>query len=293
MFHRILVGVDGAPPSHGALRLAEQLAAADATIIVANVVLYDSAPGRASAVDIEPYLRDDSAAILDDARGVLGPRPGAEYVAPVATTVASGLHRVADETLCDLIVVGASRRRGAGRVVLGSDSEATLHQAPCAVAVATPASVALGRIGVAFDGTEAGRRAVAAAGEIAADRDAALTVLSVVDTRHVYASFGPAGGYGDLRDQARELTSDALRTVRGVTRVERQLHEGDPVHEILALGREVDLLVLGARPNGRLLRLLLGSVSSRVVRRSTCPVVVVPEHAVVPADAAVAPAPSG
>ncbi len=211
----------------------------------------------------------------------------------MATSVAAGLRRVAVETLCDLIVVGASRRHGVGRAVLGSDAEATLHQAPCAVAVAPPTTAAeSGRIGVAFDGTATGRRAVAVAGELAAGRGAALTVLSVIDTRHVDATFGPPGDYGAPRARARELTSEALRAVHGVPRIRRRLHEGDPVREILALSREVDLLVLGARPNGPLLRLLLGSVSSHVVRRATCPVVVVPAHPVAPA-AATAPAPAG
>ncbi|EHN12517.1 UspA domain protein [Patulibacter medicamentivorans] len=283
MFHRILVGFDGTPASHGALRLAQHLASPDATLIVASVVLYDPGVGRAATVDIEPYLRDDGDATLDAARALIGERPDTEYTAPVATSVAAGLHRVARETLCDLIVIGASRRRGVGRVLLGSDAEATLHGAPCAVAVAPPApGDSISRIGVAFDGTAAGRRAVAAAGALAADRGAALTVLSVVDTRHVYATFGPDGGYGDLRSQARDLTTDALAQVHGVPSIRRQLHEGDPVHEILSLARDVDLLVLGSRDNGPLLRLLLGSVSSSVVRRTRCATVIVPEKAPVP-----------
>ena len=39
---------------------------------------------------------------------------------------------------------------------------------------------------------------------------------------------------------------------------------------------EADVIVLGSRPRTNLRRLILGSVSSEVVRRASCEVVVVP-----------------
>jgi nucleotide-binding universal stress UspA family protein len=41
----------------------------------------------------------------------------------------------------------------------------------------------------------------------------------------------------------------------------------------------VDLLVLGSRGFGPVMRLLIGSVSSRVIREAPCPVLVVPRPA--------------
>jgi nucleotide-binding universal stress UspA family protein len=279
MYHRILVGFDGSAQAVAALRLARALGEPDATIVVAHVT--PSGRGdEARRVAADPALRS--------ARELLAGRPGVELVAPVGR-VAPALHRTARETMCDLIVVGASRRRGAGRVLLGSDAEASLHGAPCAVAVATPGvDGPIARIGVAFDGTAAGREAVLGAGVVARDLGAGLTVLGVVDTRHPHPAFGEGGGYGDVRARARELLADVVAAVEGVPGVARQLHEGDPVHEILGLGRACDLLVVGARRNGPLLRLLLGSVSSRVVRRAACPVLVLPAGSVVPGRAAAA-----
>jgi nucleotide-binding universal stress UspA family protein len=278
MYHRILVGFDGSAQAVAALRLARALGEPDATIIVAHVT--PSGRGdEAARVAADPALRS--------ARELLAGRPDVELVAPTGR-VAPALHRTAQETMCDLIVVGASRRRGAGRVLLGSDAEASLHGAPCAVAVATPGSDGpIARIGVAYDGTAAGREAVLGAGVVARDLGAGLTVLGVVDTRHPHPGFGEGGGYGDVRARARELLTDAVEAVEGVPGVARQLHEGDPVHEILSLGRASDLLVVGARRNGPLLRLLLGSVSSRVVRRAACPVLVLPAGSAVPGGRAV------
>jgi nucleotide-binding universal stress UspA family protein len=273
MYHRILVGFDGSAQAVAALRLARALGEPDATIIVAHV----TPTGRG-----DEGARVAADPVLGAAREGLAGHRDVELVAPTGR-VAAALHRTAQDTMCDLIVVGAGRRRGAGRVLLGSDAEATLHGAPCAVAVATPdVDGPIARIGVAYDGTPAGHEAVVGAGVVARDLGAGLTVLGVVDTRHPHPGFGEGGGYGDVRARARELLSDAAAAVEGVPGVARQLHEGDPVHEILSLGRASDLLVVGSRRNGPLLRLLLGSVSSRVVRRAACPVLVLPAGAAVP-----------
>jgi nucleotide-binding universal stress UspA family protein len=54
---------------------------------------------------------------------------------------------------------------------------------------------------------------------------------------------------------------------------------GDPAHELVRMSEGLDVLVTGARDQGALKRLLLGSVSTHVVRNATCPVIVVPAFA--------------
>jgi nucleotide-binding universal stress UspA family protein len=55
------------------------------------------------------------------------------------------------------------------------------------------------------------------------------------------------------------------------------IERGDPVEKLLEDAEMgVDLLVLGSRGFGPVMRLLIGSVSSRVIRRAPCPVLVVP-----------------
>jgi nucleotide-binding universal stress UspA family protein len=55
---------------------------------------------------------------------------------------------------------------------------------------------------------------------------------------------------------------------------------GDPANEIVRLACELaaTVVVVGTRKRGRLSRWLLGSVSQRVVRAASCPVLVVPEQ---------------
>jgi nucleotide-binding universal stress UspA family protein len=62
----------------------------------------------------------------------------------------------------------------------------------------------------------------------------------------------------DVHPQARIVVGDPVRAL------ETEAHEG------------LDLLVLGSRGFGPLRRVLLGSVSSQLVRLAPCPVLVVP-----------------
>ncbi|MEV4420236.1 universal stress protein [Patulibacter sp. NPDC049589] len=283
-FRRVVAGVDGRPASLAALAVARQLAAPDAAITVAGVAVLPATLAVVGGVDDVSFARTVADQSLDGAREALADRAGTTFATPDAAGVSAGLHGLAIEDGADLLVVGASRHHGIGEVLLGNDAEATLHGAPCSVLVgpAGPAPAALRRIGVAFDGLPSGRRALRAAAALAAEHGAALEVLAVLDTRHPYATYGTTGGYGDPLPDARELLDAAVAEIRGVVAVDPLLRSGDPVREILDLGRDVDLLVLGSRRRGAVLRVLLGDVAGKVVRRADCAVLVVPDGDAVP-----------
>ena len=59
--------------------------------------------------------------------------------------------------------------------------------------------------------------------------------------------------------------------------IETELHEaqGDPGVVIVQAGKDADLIIVGSRGLNPVQRMLLGSVSSKVVHRATCDVLVV------------------
>jgi nucleotide-binding universal stress UspA family protein len=115
------------------------------------------------------------------------------------------------------------------------------------------------RIIVGYDGSEASRRALDAAADLASYG----STLSVVTVRN--GEVGP-----DVARGAREQLHQRL--------VQARYHEraGEPAEQLIEAAESIDAdLVVVGRRNRSPLRTLLGSVSSRVVRRAHCDVLVV------------------
>jgi len=87
----------------------------------------------------------------------------------------------------------------------------------------------------------------------------------------------PAGVVDEQRERAEELFDDAEATAGDDRTVERELLAGRPATEIVGCVTEynIDQIVMGSHGRDGAARLLLGSVSETVVRRSPVPVTVV------------------
>ncbi|MEX0801511.1 MAG: universal stress protein [Dehalococcoidia bacterium] len=81
-----------------------------------------------------------------------------------------------------------------------------------------------------------------------------------------------------LEEEVSRYLGDACAELRAAGTVCRPVTRfGDPADEILRLAQEEDceLIVMGRRGRGAVAKLLLGSVSDKVVRAAACPVMVV------------------
>ena len=176
MFRTIVVGHDGKPGADVALRLAEQLAADGATLLLTRVIPAERVLTRALSHGREPPGREAAASELEAlCAGVAGTL---QAVARVVTGPSAdrGLTALAEEEGADLIVVGPGRPPGNFRpnTVLGLR---LLRGAPCAVAIA-PADpdFELRHVGVAYDGSPEAERALEAAYGVAQRLRAACTL---------------------------------------------------------------------------------------------------------------------
>jgi nucleotide-binding universal stress UspA family protein len=124
-------------------------------------------------------------------------------------------------------------------------------------------------------------RAVAEAIELAARDRAELIVMSVVEPARV-----PLPGRASRRpDQERERLEGLVRPIVARARATGVsatwlVWDGDPGEVIpdAADAEGADLIVMGSHGRGPVGRLLLGSVSRRVLDQARCRVVVVPSH---------------
>jgi nucleotide-binding universal stress UspA family protein len=279
-YRKILVGYDDSEQAHDALALGRQLAdVSGAALVVGGVFPLDPIWGSS----IDPYLRETEAnyarQVEEAARAV-----GAEAEAFASSSAAHGLHDLAEKIGADLIVVGSSHRSRAGQALAGSVGTTLLHGAGSAVAVASrgfrdqPAAVKT--IVIGFDGSPEAGQALVAAWQLAKQAGATLKLISVAVPPPL-ASVRTEAGRQELldaiRDSMRETLTEARKTVPDGIELETTLITGDPVEALKDVaGAPGTILVVGSRGYGPVRRVLLGSVSGKLVAGAPCPVLVTP-----------------
>jgi nucleotide-binding universal stress UspA family protein len=149
---------------------------------------------------------------------------------------------------------------------------------------------------VGVDGSPSAKVAVDWAAREAALRGVELTVVTVCPPATTYLlpdvpvprdlEVYQQQQYRNALDAAAQLAEE----VAGDVRIRTELLDGPTVPMMVDLTREADLVVVGSRGLGAVSRVLLGSVSAALLRRSHCPVAVIHDRdPQVPAPAATAP----
>jgi nucleotide-binding universal stress UspA family protein len=200
---------------------------------------------------------------------------------------ADTLQALAERGEADLIVLGSTQRAHLGSVAPGSVAEHLLHGARCRLVIApkgyAQADHSQDRLRVAavgFDGMAESFAALDEAAKLASKFGGSLRVIAspppVPAMGAAAAARAGAEAGPDFQTQLNQAVAELPAELRALPVFER----GDPVEKLLeAAEMGVDLLVLGSRGFGPVMRLLIGSVSSRVIREAPCPVLVVPRPA--------------
>lgn len=136
------------------------------------------------------------------------------------------------------------------------------------------------RILIAIDGSEPAAGALAMGGEWAARFRSSVRLVHVVE---LMAPPPPQGEFNVVTVEAemmaggRTLLAEALAKLPADSEATADLRWGDPPSEIVKSAHEAgaDLIVIGTHGRKGLPRLALGSTAEGVLRRATCPVLVV------------------
>jgi nucleotide-binding universal stress UspA family protein len=280
MFTRILIGVDGREGARDALALGARLAAVSGGELTAVHVAHDARDG--SPIDSSEYeallARELAAAGVRATTLVIGGHSPGE-----------GLRLAAERTLADVLVLGSSHRGRIGRVLAGDTGRATLHGAPCAVAVARRGAHAESgsgwAVGVGFDGSPEARRALALATEVARTTGGSLRLMAVGEPADRLLDATPSGRAWSSLEEKRRRSAEAMlaeavdRLRLGGVEATGDAVSGFAPEKLECLSDQVDLLVVGSRGHGVALRVLLGSTADALLHHAHCPVLVVPRGA--------------
>ena len=199
---------------------------------------------------------------------------------------ADALGALAERGEADLIVLGSTHRAHVGSVAPGSVAEHLLHGARCRLMIAPKGYGAadhsqdrLRVVAVGYDGMAESQAALDEAAVLATKFGASMRVIGVIPPPPPAAAAAAArveGAGPDFETRLRDAVAELPSELRALPVIER----GDPVRKLTEdAGTGVDLLVLGSRGFGPVLRLLVGSISSRVIRQAPLPVMVVPRPA--------------
>jgi nucleotide-binding universal stress UspA family protein len=270
MYRQIIIGYDGSPQADDALAIGKQLASATGASLTAVTVL-------------------ERARRLEH----VGEAASVATKTVEASSPARGLHEYAERGDVDLVVLGSAHYGKVGQILAGSVAMSLLHGSPCAIAIAPlgyadRASAGIEEVAVGYDAQRESRAALADAIELARSTVAPLKIVTVVVPPPVIGygiGGGPVQDWNELKNTARaamrERLDEAVASAPDDVRVEPVLAEGDdPARELARVAvADGGILVVGSRAHGPVRRVLLGSVSTALVRSAHCPLIVHPRPA--------------
>ncbi|MES3517017.1 MAG: universal stress protein [Natronomonas sp.] len=138
------------------------------------------------------------------------------------------------------------------------------------------------RILLPTDGSEAGNKAVSEAIELATAHGATIHALFVVNE----SPYAPELIDADVGSRLRTVGEEVLGEIRdraaeAEIEIETEIREGTPAREIIDCAEDIgaDVIVMGTHGRSGLDRYILGSVTERVVRGSSVPVLTVRKDA--------------
>jgi nucleotide-binding universal stress UspA family protein len=276
MFKNVLVGVDGSPNGRDAVALASRVADPEGKLTLAHV-----RPGRLHPLHaVTPGLlaeeRHASEQLLE--RELALAQVSADLISIVSTSPGRGLHEHAEELNADLLVVGSCSHGVFSRAILGDDTRAALNGAPCAVAIAArgysehPTPIA--RIGAGYNGSRESEAALECARTLAARTRATVEAVEVI-SMPTYGFIDPAVG-----ESMELMLTEASSRMKELSGVAGRAVYGDAGEQLAALSDDVDLLVVGSRSYGAVLRLALGSTCDYLERHARCSLLVLPRLAI-------------
>lgn len=279
-YKKILVAFDGSESSRNALLQAFRLANDEKCwITVATVVpAYEGEIDLTSVGDIHKVLRRPGEEALARARETAKGEGALIKTVLEEGEIYERLIDLAEAENCGIIIMGRRGTSSIERSLLGSVTARVIGHSQRDILV-VPEGRPLGwkNILLATDGSRYSESATERAIDFAGSYGGDLKVVSVVDV--------PPEFYGEAPNVVDNLIGKAKGFIEQV-RKKAEAHniptatfvgEGDAYSVITRLAREqdIDIIIMGSHGRTGLKRLLMGSVTEKVIGHAICPVLIV------------------
>jgi len=280
----VIIATDGHDQSNGAMMMGRILAGETDALRVASVlrtlpVVTPEMPASISA-EMELARRRDQHRMVKQQEGRVWGDDSVD-IDILDGDPATNVAQLARRTNAALIVTGLGRHRVVDRLFGDETALRLIRVASTPVyAVANGPVRAPVRIVVATDFSETSLRAARLALELAG-ASATVYLVHVAPRDAMLNDWNAFGAsYKEDAGDALHKMRDSLRVPPGIA-VQRILLQGDPATELLAFAASVnaDLIATGSHGHGFVARMLVGSVTTRILRCATCNVLAVPHAA--------------
>ena len=274
MYKKLLVAMDTSETSLHAFKESLRISKED-IMVLAVAPPYSGDLRVMGASDITQLLREPCEVALNKAMA-LAEDEGAE-IRPVCVMGEpyETIVDVAEDEGRDLIVMGT---KGPKFLVGSTTARVIGFSGQDVLLVPDKASIAWERILLATDGSDYSRKAAAKALNLVQFSGGTLKVVSVLEiSPHIYA-VAPELTQEKIKlpkqyvEEVKEQASSRGILAEGFV---REAESADEVIIELAQDKDIDLIVMGSHGRTGLKRLLMGSVTERVIGKAPCPVLVV------------------
>jgi nucleotide-binding universal stress UspA family protein len=293
-YRKILVAVDGSPTSLHALEESFKLAQNEGRGAPQKVEDFLGTPVWITVVSvIPPYTGDLDLVAVGGVMAAMR-RPCDEALrkaqelaekqrALIKTVCEEGepherIIDLAQAENCDLIVIGRRGLRRLERVLVGSVTARVIGYSPIDVLVVTrDTNVGFKKVLIATDGSRYSELAKKRAIDFAGSYGGELVAVSAVDVPSELYAESPKT-VEELVNKARSYV-EAIKNEAGQTGIKTEVivREGEAYRVITDTARETsaNIIVMGSHGRTGLKRLLMGSVTEKVIGHTPCPVLVV------------------
>ncbi len=283
---KLLLSTDGSEFSEGAVREAIKLAKISSSKLIAMTVIETNPEFEVFAPQI--FEKEEKAArdLLENVKAMAA-KEGVEcgIIARHADSPFQAIIDEAEKNQVNMIVMGRRGRTGLKRLLMGSVTAKVIGHSPCDVLVVPrSAEIRYQKLLVATDGSKYSMAAASEAMGIAKRSGAELLVISVVlsetaspfDIVHTEMQHEMIA-QKEFREGEKNVNDLLVIAKQEGVKVEGLIIEGRPYEAIVEYAREkgVDLIVMGSHGRTGMERLLMGSVTERVVGHAACAVLIV------------------
>lgn len=279
-YRKILVAVDGSDSSKNAFRQACRIAREDKSwiTVITTIPLYqDQFEVLSIKEKVSKKLREEGERILSEIKKIADEedafiKPLLEEGSPFNTIV-----DVAEEGNFDLIVMGRHGMSRLEKALVGSVTARVIgHSQRDVLVVPKDAVIGWKNILLATDGSRYSKTATEKAMDLAMSYGGQLKTVSVVDVTEEFLTEAP-GAVEDLIRKAKEFVNDVriMAEAQGI-KTETFVREGEAYKVITDFAKEekATVIVMGSHGRTGLRRLLMGSVTEKVIGYAFCPVLV-------------------